>query len=853
MKILFYCILDRQRGKLMLNKVKKIVKNQLTRKVKFLYEPYKIKAKSEYTAKVMQYANLYNKTQVDKNYIIYQVRDGQSMTDSPFQIFKYLLENNEFKNFFHIWVVNSIKKQKEYTKNYKDIKNIKFIVKESNEYLYYLVKCKYIINNATFPAYFTKKQNQIYINTWHGTPLKHMGFDIENNIVGAQNTMKNFLSSDFIITPNSYTTVIFKKAFKLKNINDDAIVEVGYPRIDATFNTKKEEMLQYLKSVHNNNIDDSPILLYSPTWRGENVNAPDDNIEELIKTVNSLNKNTDYQVLLKVHPFIYEKAKSYSELNPYLIDDNVDTNELLSIVDLLVTDYSSIFFDFLVTKKPIIFYIPDYEFYQQNRGLYLDINSLPGPSIYDVKDLINTINNNNDLNKNYSNQYNSYFNKYASLNDGNVTKRVVNHIFKDNKVESTQKDNEKESILIYPGGMKNNGITTSIVNLLDNIDYEKYDVTIFTNYNTNAEVIENLNSVNENVRIILRKGPLLANIMEYYRNLLIRNRGVKSLIEKKVYPKKLYKREFRKIFGNSTFDYAIDFSGYAMFWSELILASNAVKKSIYMHSDMKMDMNRNINGTRPHYLNLKGVISLYPFYDNLVSVSEITKQINKNKISNFKTRNKFASSNNTINVNKINKLINENNDIFIKNNKEVLVKEEKGAICSIPFEKSDYKIMAMGRLSPEKGFENLIISFKKLATNNPNVKLYILGDGPLKNHFTNLIKSLKLTENVFLLGQKRNPFFIMKKCDLFVLPSFCEGQSMVLLEAMTVGINILASNIPANDYVLENGKYGMLTDNDIETLENSIQKFIDGNYPEYETFNPNLYNKEAIKQFYNLL
>lgn len=837
----------------MLNRIQKIFKNQLTRKLKFLYEPYKIKNKSEYTAQVMHYANLYNKTKVDGEYIIYQVRDGQSMTDSPYQIFKYLLKDNDFKRFHHIWVVNSDVKKKEYNKKYKDNKNVEFIVKESNEYLYYLTKCKYIINNATFPAYFTKKQNQIYINTWHGTPLKHMGFDIENNLFGAQNTMKNFLSSDFIITPNSYTSAIFKQAFKLENINDNAIVEVGYPRIDATLNTEKADMIHYLKSVHNNNIDDSPILLYSPTWRGENVNDPDDNVEELIKTVNSLNKNTDYQVLLKVHPFIYEKAKSYSELNSYLIDDTVDTNELLSIVDLLVTDYSSIFFDFLVTKKPIIFYIPDYEFYQQNRGLYLDLNSLPGPSIYDVRDLINTINNNNDLNKNYSNQYNSYLNKFASLNDGNVTKRVVNHIFKDNKVGSTQKGNKKKRILIYPGGMKNNGITTSIVNLLDNMDYEKYDVTIFTNYNTNIEVIENLNSVNKNVRIVLRKQPLLASTMEYYRNLLIRNRGVKSIIEKNIYPEKLYKREFRKIFGNSTFDYAIDFSGYAMFWSELILASNATKKSIYMHSDIKMDMNRNIDGGRPHYLNLKGVISLYPFYDNLVSVSETTKEINESKISNASTRNKFTSAINTININKINKLSNVNNDLFIKNNKEVLVKEEKGAISSIPFDKNEYKIMAMGRLSPEKGFENLIKSFKKLTITNPDVKLYILGDGPLKNHFTNLINSLKLTENVFLLGQKRNPFFIMNNCDLFVLPSYYEGQSMVLLEAMTVGINILASDIPANEYVLENGRYGMLTDNDVESLEISIQKFIDGKSPEYDKFNPDLYNKEAIKQFHNLL
>lgn len=93
----------------------------------------------------------------------------------------------------------------------------------------------------------------------------------------------------------------------------------------------------------------------------------------------------------------------------------------------------------------------------------------------------------------------------------------------------------------------------------------------------------------------------------------------------------------------------------------------------------------------------------------------------------------------------------------------------------------------------------------------------------------------------------------MKSCDLFVLPSYYEGQSMVLLEAMTVGINILASRIPANEYVLDYGKYGMLTENDTDSLANSIQKFLNNDTPKFETFDPELYNQDAINEFYNLL
>ncbi|RIO07079.1 glycosyltransferase [Mammaliicoccus sciuri] len=800
----------------------------------------------------MLYSKLYKKVEVSDNHIIYQVRDGQSMTDSPYYIFKYLLTRNEYKDYVHIWVVDSQNRKQEYSKIYSNQNNIKFIIKESKDYLYYLSKCKYIINNATFPAYFTKKPSQIYINTWHGTPLKYMGLDIPNNLIGTQNTIKNFLNSDYIISPNAHTTKIFKSAYKLDNLNDEAILEVGYPRIDATLNFSNNKLLDKLKSQYSG-INQKPILLYSPTWRGENVNNPEDNIQEIIEAVDKLNKSTKYNILLKVHPFVFNHAKKHEELNQYLVDDNIDTNELLSIIDILVTDYSSIFFDFLVTKKPILFYVPDIKTYDLNRGLYLDSNSLPGPSFGNLDQLVEAINNIDDTFKEFKDKYNDYYEKFASLNDGKVTERVVNQIFNKPKIQTSNTQNSKKRILIYPGGMRNNGITTSMINLLNNIDYKIYDVTLFTGYSTNKEILKNLNEVDENVRIILRKGPMLSSTLEYYRNLLVRNRGIQGILEKIAYPKELYKREFRKLFGDIKFDYAIDFSGYAMFWSELILASEATKKLIYLHSDISMDMNRNVNGKRPHYMNLKGVVSLYPYFDKLVSVSEITKDVNMKKIGELNTLKKFTSSPNTINISKINKSLNKDDEIFNKNGIDVLVKDQNGEISSIPFLKEDYKVMAMGRLSPEKGFENLIRSFKSVVERDNSAKLYILGDGPLKTHFEKLILSLGLSNNVYLVGHKTNPFYIMKNCDLFVLPSYYEGQSMVLLEAMTVGINILASRIPANEYVLDYGKYGMLTENDVDSLANCIQKFIINDIPEFETFDSELYNQNAINQFYNLL
>lgn len=823
--------------------------NQIKRKYNFISEPLIAKGRSPYIAKVTKYANYYKNNKVKSNYILYQSRDGKSMTDSPYAVFLHLLNSEKYKRYNHVWVVDSPQKKLEFEEKYKNENNVKFVLKESDDYLQILTSAKYILNNSTFPAYFTKKENQTYINTWHGTPIKAMGLDVEDNLLGSQNIIKNFLSSDILVSPNRHTTEIFKRAFSLDGLYNGNLLEIGYPRIDLTINSNKEKVLKDLKDS-DVNIGDRKVMLFAPTWRGQDVNKPEDSIENIYQMVMELKNSTNYQVLVKVHPFAYKIALKYKKLVPFLIPDSFDTNELLSIVDLLVTDYSSIFFDYLVTDNPIIFYSPDYEEYENERGFYIEPEQLPGPSVYNLEDLIKEVQSVEKNKLNYKQKYEDFKNKYVNYDDGNVTEKLVNAIFEHNPYEQLK---SKENILIYPGGMKNNGITTSAINLLENIDYEKYDVTMFLGYTTNDEVLRNLKEVNKNVRIILRKGPLLATTKEKYFDAFIKNRGIKSVLEKLVYPNAAFEREFRKIFGNSKFDYVVDFSGYSMFWPKILLGTKSKRKLIYLHSDIKSDMYRTVNGKKPHYVNLKGVISLYYKFDHLVSVSEETCKINMRNLSKPDTNKKFNSAMNTINTKKINELVNNENDFFIENDTKVLAIQKDNQIKSIEFKEEDYKVMSMGRLSPEKGFDILIYAFKDVVEVNKNAKLYILGDGPLKKALENLIDKLNLNENVYLVGQKSNPFNIMKKCDLFVLSSHYEGQSMVLLEALTLGTNVLASDIPANRYVLKFGDYGMLAENESEMIADGINRFMNNATPTYENFDAELHNKQALEQFYQLL
>lgn len=831
--------------------LKTFLQNQSRRKFKFITTPLQRRNNSAYTRKIMRYAHNYEANKVKQHDILYQVRDGKSITDSPYAIFKRLVHHPKYRKYTHKWVVDTTETLEFYKKKFENHKNIEFVIKESPEYLRALTECKYLINNSTFPAYFIKKPDQIYVNTWHGTPLKYMGLDLENGLHGSQNIIKNFLSSDYIISPNRHTSDIFKRAFRLDNIYGGQILEIGYPRIDLTLNSDSKMLINELRSYID--ITDEKVLLYCPTWRGDDVNTPEESLNHIVEEVEKLKHHLDYQVLVKVHPFIYKNAIKNEALKPYLIPDYFDTNEILAFVDLMITDYSSIFFDYLVTNKPIVFYTPDYEAYQFERGMYINAQDLPGPVVHTIDDVVQAIQQKTyQLNK-VQHNYQMFKNTYAYLDDGNVTDKVIERVFTSKHKRKKEKKCAKKRLLIYPGGMKNNGITSSVINLLENIDYNQYDVTLFTNRSNNEEILNNLNNVNQNVRIILRVGPLAASLKETYKVDFVRQRGLKSALERFLYPKHVYEREMRKIIGESQFDYAIDFSGYSMFWANLILATTAKRKLVYLHSDIKADMERTVNGVKPHYQNLKGLITLYDQFDKLVCVSDASKEQNMHNIAKKALNKKFVASRNTINLSKISQFMLDDADQFEKNNVPVLVSVNKGKVTSVPFKEDDFKIVSVGRLSPEKGFDLLIEAVSKVIVHYPNTKLYIMGEGPLRHKLEQQIRKLKLEQHVFLLGQRKNPFYIMKQADVLSLTSYYEGQSMVLLEALSLGMNVLASDIIANRYVLNNGKYGMLVSHDVNDIKHGLARFIKHQTPNYETFNAQEYNQLAIEEFYNLL
>ncbi|MEF2968145.1 glycosyltransferase [Paenibacillus sp. M1] len=817
--------------------IKKILKNILIPIKSFFNNPnYRLRLK---------YAYYRDRKKINEKTILYEAYHGRSMTCNPYAIFKQLLEKFEFSDFKHIWVLNDLNDPN--VSKYSNNKNIEFVALNSREYLKYLATAKYLINNTTFPSYFNKRLEQVYINTWHGTPLKHMGKDIAKaDFAHHKNIQRNLLHCDYIVMPNQFTTENLLDSHDVLTILPGKIINEGYPRNDLLF--KASSFVRDTLKISST----KKIILYAPTWRGTGENREINTTEQLQNDVKEIQKSVgdSYEILLKVHPFIYKYLKNEMNLNVNLVPDWIDTNELMSIVDVLITDYSSIFFDFLPRKKPILFYVYDWESYKKDRGFYLDLNTLPGPLCYTLQELIANIINVESVKDKYENRLKEYKDKYCTKDDGNVTNRIVDIIFKNDSnfnVYSVQ-DNRKK-ILIYPGGFENNGITSSINNLLNNIDYSKYNITLILNDKYKEIELGNVQKINPRANKLYRLGTFNFRFFEHYSHLIV-SKLSKYAFFRQFYCTKVYKDEFHRVFGDVVFDNAINFSGYSELWTQLFAFNSFKKKSIFLHNDMLAESQKS-----KHKKRFEVIFPLYEYFDKIASVSSTTREINESNLSPYISgiSNKMITVTNSIDYQAISEKAKQFSNVKIGNvvyhaisiNHNNRTVSFKGV--SLP-DDNTISFVTMGRFSVEKDHIKLINAFYEVNSEFPNTKLFIIGDGPLKKELISQINKLSLSEQVILTGQLENPFPIINKCDCFVLSSNYEGQPMVLLETMVLGKPIISTDIPGSRFVLEDG-YGLLVENSVQGLVKGMKEFVEKNI-KFNSFDYISYNKKTMENFY---
>lgn len=398
----------------------------VSRHVKNIVQNNKMKNRSKY--------KLFDKEDsVDSNTIVFESFGGKNYSDSPKYIYEYMQKNYPKLNY--IWVFNNPDKN-------VIIGNAEKVKKGSKEYYDAYSKAKFWVSNARLPLYLNKKENQIYIQTWHGTPLKRLANDMKVVRMPGTTTAnykKNFYAEtsrwDYLVSPNRYSTNIFKTAFWM---DGERTWEIGYPRNDVLVNRSDDQ--EYINQIKKdlNLPEGKKVIMYAPTWRDDEFVKKGQYLFDLKINLENLQKELgeNYVILLRMH-YLIANALDLNGYEDFAIDvsNYSDISELYLISDALITDYSSVMFDFGILKRPQYFFAYDIEKYDKGlRGFYMDyMNDLPGEIITDEFKLAEELKNIDEHKEKYKDKIEKFYDKFCSLEKGQSSKFIGDYIHEKTK------------------------------------------------------------------------------------------------------------------------------------------------------------------------------------------------------------------------------------------------------------------------------------------------------------------------------------------------------------------------------------------------------------------------------------
>ena len=233
------------------------------------------------------YGSYYKKYDVIENRILFESFHGSTISDSPFYILKELLSRDDAKNYEIYYSTNPA--DYDTHKKFIEANNIpvKLVSITSYEYLRVLATAKYLVNNSSFLVYFIKKEEQVYLQTWHGTPLKTLGKQMRKGIESMYNVQHNFLQATYLMHPNEFTKDAIMRDYNLEKLYTGKVALSGYPRNSIFMD--KDKAVEVRKSL---GYEDKTLYAYMPTWRGTsnhsvNMNAYGKEVSEMMKYLDS--------------------------------------------------------------------------------------------------------------------------------------------------------------------------------------------------------------------------------------------------------------------------------------------------------------------------------------------------------------------------------------------------------------------------------------------------------------------------------------------------------------------------------------------------------------------------------------
>lgn len=465
------------------------------------------------------------------NVILLEAGQGKNKNGNMFAFVRELSTNTEWKNFQVFFVVTE--ENQEEVKQFYDQQQlkVKFVIRNSDEYGKLLATAKYLLTDNSFPPYFYKRSGQIYLNTWHGTPLKTLGKSDIKNAKSLANIQKNYLMCDYALFPNEFTENVFRYDYMLDKIFSGKVLLCDYPRNSVFL---QEELGDRIKE--NLNLKGKKIIAYMPTWRGAQRNADIKvQIDQLQKYFDELDQKLDEneEFYVNLHFLIGNIMDFSGYKHIHSFPSQYETYDFLTACDLLVTDYSSVFFDYAVTKRKVILFPYDYEEYMAERGTYMTLESLPFAKVYNIDQLVQEIR--APYNKE---EMKDFLNTYCCYAQNDIPNRIMKLLINNDKTNLKIKqawNPDAKNVFIFCGNLKSNQINRYLVQYVK----EQHQINKDKNYiicfrgKINAKVIDFMQEIGEEadflalvnkdeIPLIKKIQIKLSNKTKIFRNCILR-------------------------------------------------------------------------------------------------------------------------------------------------------------------------------------------------------------------------------------------------------------------------------------------------------------------------------------------
>lgn len=377
--------------------------------------------------------------------VVFECFGGRQFGCSPRAIYERMLEDSRFDDFKLVWAFND--SEMERIADEPLLQRAQFVKVGTDEYLEICARAKYWIFNTRVAEYITPKPDQVYVQCWHGTPLKRLGYDVTIETQNALNTTDELAERfdmdskkwNYLLSPSAYTSQHLADAFGLEEERRPSVVlEEGYPRNDRIVRVCEDpQALDAFVAAFREELGipaDKKILLYAPTWRDDSYQSGKGYVmEDTLLDFPALQAalGDEWVVLFRAHYYIANHFDfSAHEGFVYDVSKRADINDLYIVADALLTDYSSVFFDYANTARPIMFFWPDYQHYANDiRGFYFGLDELPGPHCLTNDEVIAAVQDLPNYEDKYGEDYAAFREKFCPKDDGHAAERVIQKVF----------------------------------------------------------------------------------------------------------------------------------------------------------------------------------------------------------------------------------------------------------------------------------------------------------------------------------------------------------------------------------------------------------------------------------------